>query len=80
MEREIIPLAHLPLGCRGNIVSLQATSKTRRRLQDLGFVPDTAVEVLHQSPVGDPIAYGLRGTVIALRADLARQIMIQHAE
>ncbi|MBS3872336.1 MAG: ferrous iron transport protein A [Firmicutes bacterium] len=80
MEREVIPLAHLPLGCRGNIVSLQATSKTRRRLQDLGFIPDTAVEVLHKSPAGDPIAYGLRGSVIALRADLACQILIQHTE
>ncbi|MBS3938421.1 MAG: ferrous iron transport protein A [Peptococcaceae bacterium] len=79
MERQLIPLVKVPLAGRGSVGSLCAKSHTRRRLQDLGFVPNTEVEVLHKSPAGNPAAYGLRGTVIALRDDEAGQIMVFYA-
>ena len=37
----------------------------RRRLMDLGFVPGSKVEVTIASPFKDPIAYRIKGTVIA---------------
>jgi Fe2+ transport system protein FeoA len=45
-------------------------------LLDLGFVPGTAIEVEMVSPGGDPTAYRLRGTVIALRRNQANLIRI----
>ncbi len=48
----------------------------RRRLLDLGFVAGTAVEVEMVSPAGDPTAYRVRGTVIALRREQAGLIRI----
>jgi DtxR family Mn-dependent transcriptional regulator len=49
----------------------------RRRLLDLGFVAGTTVTVEMISPGGDPTAYRLRGTVVALRRDQAGLIRVQ---
>ena len=39
----------------------------RDRLTDLGWTPGTPIRCVRVSPLGDPIAYGVRGAVIALR-------------
>lgn len=49
----------------------------RRRLLDLGLLPGTLVEAKMASPSGDPVAYRVRGAVIALRRSQARQIQVQ---
>lgn len=48
----------------------------RRRLLDLGLVPGTEVEAELVSPGGDPVAYRIRGALIALRKDQSRWIQI----
>jgi len=80
MEAKLIPLFEVPVAKFANVKALHAMSQTRRRLQDLGFVPNTVVEVLHKSPAGNPVAYGVRGTVIALRDEDALQIMVHYGE
>ncbi len=49
----------------------------RRRLLDLGLTPDTRVECVGISPLGDPKAYLIRGAVIALRQKDCRKIYIK---
>ncbi|NUK29433.1 ferrous iron transport protein A [Parageobacillus sp. VR-IP] len=41
----------------------------KRRLLDLGFVPGCEVAVLQKSPLGDPTAYRVCNTTIALRKE-----------
>lgn len=41
----------------------------RGRLLDLGFVPGAIVEVIRKSPLGDPVAYRVSSTSIALRKE-----------
>lgn len=70
-------LSGLRQGDQAKVIGLSAACRgpERRRLLDLGFVPGTDVEVEMISPAGDPTAYRVRGTVIALRraqADLIR--------
>ena len=48
----------------------------RRRLLDLGFVPGTLVEAELSSAGGDPVAYRIRGALIALRRDQSRWIQV----
>lgn len=48
----------------------------RRRLLDLGLVPGTVVEAELRSAGGDPMAYRIRGALIALREDQARWIQV----
>lgn len=49
----------------------------RRRLLDLGVVPGTVIAVELSSASGDPMAYRIRGAVIALRRSQADDILIR---
>jgi len=44
---------------------------------DLGLVNGTNIEALHKSPSGDPVAYYIRGSVIALRSEDAQKIFVR---
>lgn len=70
-------LNKLPLNSIGRIYSLDFSGKDRRRFLDLGFTVGTNVLPAFSSPSGDPVAYIVRGTVIALRNEDAKRIMIE---
>ena len=70
-------LSKLPPGGSARIAALDAAGTARRRLLDLGMVPGTDIRCVGESPCGDPRAYRLRGTVIALRADESGQIALE---
>lgn len=70
----------LSVGEQAILMEILAGSPIRRRLLDLGWVPETAVECIGRSPLGDPSAYLVRGTVIALRRRDCRQILILRKE
>jgi len=55
---------------------LDVRGGARRRLQDLGLIEGTYIECLQKSPLGDPVAYLIRGAVIAIRSDESSRILI----
>ena len=61
------------------IVALSPTCQgfTRRRLLDLGFTPGTRAQPVLQTFVGDPRAYRVRGTTIALRRDQSSVVLVR---
>jgi len=59
------------------VEELLSEGPERRRMLDLGILPGTRVEVVMKSPLGDPTAYRIRDSVVALRAEQARQIRIR---
>ncbi|HHY70681.1 MAG TPA: ferrous iron transport protein A [Thermoanaerobacterales bacterium] len=77
MEKNIILLYNLPIGSSGRVKQLTAKGDIRRRMLDLGLIADTKVEALRRSPSGDPIAYQIRGAVIALRSEEASKILVE---
>ena len=77
MKEKIIPLNCLPLGKKAKVKELILDGTIRRRMLDLGLITDTVIEALQRSPSGDPIAYDIRGAVIALRSDEASKIMVE---
>jgi len=66
----------LPIGQTGTVSRLDSVGNERRRMLDLGIVQGTAIEAVQKSPSGDPIAYFIRGAVIALRDEDAKKIMV----
>ncbi|MCM3444462.1 ferrous iron transport protein A (plasmid) [Metabacillus halosaccharovorans] len=56
------------------ITSLLLEGVMRRRLLDLGFVPGAIVEVVRKSPLGDPIAFRVSQTTVALRKEESMKI------
>ena len=71
-----LTLDRLPIGQTAVVSRLAFQGNERRRMMDLGIVKGTTIEAVQKSPSGDPIAYFIRGTVIALRDEDARKIII----
>lgn len=74
--KKMITLDCLEVGKKGTVYALTANGNERRRMLDLGIVKGTTVYPLMQSPFGDPTAYLIRGTVIALRRKDAANIFL----
>lgn len=69
-------LSSLCLGQTGIITSVEETNLSSR-LQDLGFTPGSRVMAELASPIGgDPVAYRIRGTLVALRHIVAEGITV----
>lgn len=49
----------------------------RRRLLDLGIVPGTTIRAEFRGAAGDPIAYRVRGALIALRREQASRVQVE---
>ena len=77
MKKNIVTLDKIPVGTKCTVISLTAQGSIRRRFLDLGLISGTQVEALQQSPSGNPIAYLIRGAVIALRSEDASKILVQ---
>lgn len=56
-------------GERAVISKLNISGSMRRRLLDIGLIENTVVECVGKSPAGDPLAFLIRGAVIAIRSE-----------
>jgi DtxR family Mn-dependent transcriptional regulator len=75
-------LSELPLGRSGRVtqVSRAVRAVERRRFLDLGILPGTIVRPELAAPGGDPVAYRIRGALIALRKEQADHIFVVPTE
>lgn len=73
----ILPLASLPIGRAATVRSISPDAPSYRRILNLGFVGGTKVKAVRSSPLGDPRAYLVRGTVVALRREDAQAILVE---
>ncbi len=67
----------LKTGHKATVVNLNNQSTERRRLFDLGILPGTPIENVMPSPLGDPVAYRVRNSLVALRREQAKLIEIE---
>jgi len=67
-------LSELPLNTVGIIDELNCNGNIRRRLLDLGLVKGTKITPIFKSPSGEPTAYEVRRTIIALRKEDSKLI------
>ncbi len=63
-------------GQAATVTALTCEGLERRRLMDLGILPGTTIAAELTSPLGDPTAYLVRGALVALRREQARQIHV----
>ncbi len=71
-------LSDLGQGEVGTVLGIDPACRglTRRRFMDLGLTPGSRVEVDRTAPFGEPRAYRIRDTLIALRREQADQILM----
>ncbi|MBO5349568.1 MAG: ferrous iron transport protein A [Clostridia bacterium] len=58
------------------INTLNCTGKLHRRFLDLGIIPGTKITPIFSSIFNDPVAYEVRGSVIALRHEDSEKIVV----
>lgn len=73
-------LSQLDQGEQALVMDISSSDSMRRRLQDLGLIKATEVTCLQKSPLGDPVAFLIRGAVIALRCEDADCVQIECCE
>ena len=72
-------LHEMASGQKATVVELDAECRGfgRRRLMDLGLTPGAPIEAELDNPFGDPRAFRVRGTLIALRRQQAAQVWVK---
>lgn len=73
---QMMTLNKLNLGTVAQIDNLNCTGSIRRRLLDLGLVKNTKIKPVLKSPSGDPTAFEVRGSIIALREEDSQNINV----
>jgi DtxR family Mn-dependent transcriptional regulator len=75
----IVRLSDLGQGERAEVVALDEACQgfSRRRLMDLGFTDGAIIRPFLRTFAGDPRAYEVRGTLVALRRDQAAQVLVR---
>ncbi|MDY7107124.1 MAG: FeoA domain-containing protein [Planctomycetota bacterium] len=78
-EEAIRPLTTLKKGQSAIVHGLDDSLQgyTRRRLLDLGLTPGAEINASYSAFLGDPMAFRVRGSLVALRRDQARHVLIR---
>lgn len=81
VDRSIVRLSDLGNNEPAEVVGLDEACQgfSRRRLMDLGFTDGARIRPFLKTFAGDPRAYEVRGTLIALRRDQASQVLVRPA-
>lgn len=72
-----IHLTDLPIDTEAKVLNLNCSGMVRRRLLDLGIVKGTLITPILKSPSGDPTAFLIRGSTIAIRKEDASLIDVK---
>ena len=67
----------LKVDTEGIVKRITNVGSMRRRLNDLGIIENTKITCVGESPLGDPRAYLIRGSIIALRNEDAKNIFLE---
>ncbi len=77
MGEHILTLNNLEIGKSATIISLLSQENERRRMLDLGMIKGATIKAIQKSPGGDPTAYFICGTLIALRSEDAEKCIVE---
>ncbi len=70
-------LCDLRLDEQAIICKIMPKSTIKRRFSDMGLISGATIKCVGISPFGDPRAYLIRGTVLALRNSDAEDILVE---
>ncbi len=75
-------LTNLAIGESGVVTQISRACRglQRQRIMDLGVIPGTRITAEMRSAGGDPVAYDIRGALIAIRSEQANYIHIRKLE
>ncbi len=68
--------ADLKYGEKVKISSIDTSNPSHQRILEIGFTPGQEIEIMSKSVFDDPIAFSVRGTLIAMRKKEADCIIV----
>ncbi len=68
--------ANLTFGEKVIIDNLDQSNPSFRRLLEIGFTPGQEIQLMNVSAFNDPLAFAVRGTLIAIRKNEADSIFV----
>lgn len=77
MNKKNLTLDKTNIGDIVKITKINSDSDIKRRLNDLGIIKNSILKCVLKSPFKDPSAYLVRGTIIALRSDDSKNIVVE---
>jgi DtxR family Mn-dependent transcriptional regulator len=82
LASHVVRLSDLANDHHAEVVGLDDACQgfSRRRLMDLGFTEGARIRPFLRTFAGDPRAYEVRGTLVALRRDQASQVLVRPVE
>ncbi|MBL8826886.1 MAG: ferrous iron transport protein A [Planctomycetaceae bacterium] len=69
-------LGQLAIGAAAKVVEVTGVDDVAIRLMEMGLVPGTAVRLVGQAPLGDPLELELRGYRLSVRRTEADRIAV----
>ena len=80
-DPDLEPLSNLLKGQTATVHGLTPACRgpERNRLLDLGVVPGAIIRHEYAGFSGNPVAYRIRGALVALRGEQARRILVRHS-
>lgn len=70
-------LSEMHVGDKAIVKKIEAKENIKRRLLDIGLTEGTNIECVLKSPLGNPLAYLIRGAVIAIRKEDCKNILVE---
>ena len=70
-------LSDVSIGNKCIVKKIYNDINIKRRFYDLGLIPNVEIEVVFKSPFGDPTAYLIKGSIIAIRDDDAKKVEVE---
>ena len=68
--------SELKFGEKARITSVNENHPSSRRILEVGFTPGQEIELVNKSIFNDPLAFSVRGTLIAIRKNEADCIIV----
>ena len=70
------PLSCAAVGQIVDVTALNVSPEAKARLQEMGLLPGTPVQLIRFAPLGDPVEIKVRGYHLTLRKHEAEQILV----
>ena len=71
-----ITLNKVNLNTYAKVINVNCNGFDKRRFLDLGIITGTKIKPIFRSPLGDPTAYEIRKSIIALRKEDSEKIIV----
>ena len=72
-----ISLSKVNLNKEYVIIKILLDDNIKQRIYDLGLIENTIIKAVYKSPFNDPVAYLVRGAIVAIRNKDADNIIVR---